>query len=103
MYAGKCTRRVYKSYKWNKPCYNFTSNGIYKGAAWIDFDNDGDIDLFAYPNKLFRNDGNGSFTALADLPYTPLEPQGGSSWADLDNDGDIDCIISERPSGAFFE
>lgn len=83
------------------PVTTFASNGIYKGAAWIDFDNDGDIDLFAYPNKLFRNDGNGSFTALADLPYTPLEPQGGSSWADLDNDGDIDCIISERPSGAF--
>lgn len=83
------------------PLTTFTSTGIYKGAAWVDLDNDGDVDLFAYPNKLFRNDSNGNFTALPDLPYTPLEQQGGSSWADLDNDGDMDCIIAEKPSGAF--
>lgn len=51
------------------PVTTFTTAGIYKGAAWVDFDNDHDIDLYAAPNRLFRNDGNGVFIQLIDLPF----------------------------------
>ncbi len=71
--------------------------GVYAGAAWIDYDHDGNIDLFACPNHLYRNTGNGSFTEIMDhgigagLPHTPAV---GVTWADMDNDGDADCFYS---------
>ena len=38
-------------------------------AAWADYDNDGDVDLFVgneeYPCQLFRNNGDGTFTDVA--------------------------------------
>ena len=70
------------------PVTTFTTAGIYKGASWVDFDNDGDVDLFAAPNRLFRNDGNGIFVQLIDLPFVPIQNPGGASFADLDQDGD---------------
>jgi hypothetical protein len=84
------------------PVTTFTSPGVYKGAAWIDYDNDNDIDLFAAPNHLFRNEGNGMFTEINNpFGFTPGQNPGGSSWADLNNDGNIDCIIAQYPSGVF--
>ncbi|MFC4992319.1 VCBS repeat-containing protein [Rubritalea tangerina] len=68
------------------------------GAALVDIDNDGDLDLyqcnFAKPNQLFLNDGKGSFTELpdaaglnvADASMTPY-------FADIDNDGDLDLFL----------
>lgn len=85
----------------SNPVTTFTTAGIYKGAAWVDFDNDQDIDLFAAPNRLFRNDGNGVFTQLIDLPFSPIQNPGGASWADLDQDGDLDCIVAQDPSGVY--
>src|SRR3954463_7142689 len=82
------------------PVTTFTTPGYYKGAAWIDFDNDNDLDLFASPNFLFRNDGNGIFTQLVSpFGFTAMQNPGGSSWADLNGDGFIDCIIAQYPSG----
>ena len=84
------------------PATTFISAGIYKGVAWIDFDNDNDIDLFASPHRLFRNDGGGSFIEIpAPFGFAPLQNPGGSSWADLNNDGFIDCIIAQHPSGVY--
>lgn len=40
-----------------------------QAAAWADYDNDGDIDLYvgneAFPSQLFRNDGTGRFVDVA--------------------------------------
>lgn len=76
-------------------------------AAWGDYDNDGDVDVFvadftsAGASRLYRNDGQGGFEAvdvagLTDLPSVDA----GGSWGDFDNDGDLDLFVS---AGGFFE
>jgi hypothetical protein len=80
------------------PITTFTSPGVFKGASWVDIDNDDDLDLFAGQNNLFRNDG-GTFVKLVDpFGFTFGQNPGGASWADLDHDGNIDCIIAQYPS-----
>ena len=36
----------------------------YNGASWIDYDNDGLLDLFVTRGGLYHNDGNGNFTKM---------------------------------------
>ncbi|MFO0974060.1 MAG: VCBS repeat-containing protein [Phycisphaerae bacterium] len=83
-------------------------------AAFADYDNDGDLDLFVARNDearvgyLFRNDrnwttGSGNFTdvtAAAGLGpntgavYTPSLPGTRSvAWGDVDDDGDLDLYV----------
>ena len=68
-------------------------------AAWADYDNDGDQDLYltraVYSSRLFRNEGAGVFTdatvpALADSGITM-----GAAWGDYDNDGDLDLYLTK--------
>lgn len=82
------------------PVTTFTSPGIYKGAAWVDVNNDGNTDLFAMPNFLFINQGNGVFTHItnAGINPAPLQNPGGCSWADINNDGFTDFITAQNPS-----
>lgn len=69
-------------------------------ATWADYDNDGDPDLFVTsesvgPNRLYRNDGKGSFVKIT---QGPLVTEGGASrgcaWGDYDNDGDLDLFVA---------
>ncbi|MCP5119973.1 MAG: VCBS repeat-containing protein, partial [bacterium] len=69
------------------------------GAAWGDYDNDGDADLFlaniAASNKLYRNNGNSSFTdvtAAAGLEHTATTM--GAAWADYNRDGHLDLVVT---------
>ena len=88
-----------------KPAYPSQS------AAWADYDNDGDLDLFScsetmqeagiestalmFPSRLFRNDGNGHFEDVAqDAGVQNWRYCKGSAWGDYDNDGDPDLYIS---------
>jgi len=69
-----------------------------KGADWGDYDNDGDPDLYVsnlgQPNRLYRNNGDGTFTDVApDLGVTePLNSFPCWFW-DYDNDGRLDLFV----------
>ena len=73
-----------------------------KQILWVDIDNDDDYDLFiaSYlsPNKLYRNDGNNTFT---DISITSGIDQASSNsfgaiFGDLNNDGYLDLYLSNR-------
>ncbi len=82
---------------------NHPQGGNY-GSVWVDYDNDGDPDLFiakcrggqttANINELHRNDGNGIFTDVSVISNMadPIQTWS-SSWNDFDNDGDMDALI----------
>jgi hypothetical protein len=77
-------------------------------AVWGDFDNDGDLDLYVgnesrvaqapdqdYPNQLFRNEGDGTFTDVAaPAGVTNDRYTKGVAAGDYDNDGDLDLYVS---------
>ena len=73
-------------------------------SAWSDIDNDGDLDLFVtnsfgtttlWPNFLFLNNGNGSFTRVGNTaPATDLDWSYGCAFGDYDNDGFEDLAVA---------
>ena len=76
------------------------------GANWVDYDNDGDMDLFTlessvygppvnYSDALFENKGDLSFTkhVIEAVEYRNTH-QISPIWGDLDNDGDLDLLIA---------
>lgn len=71
-----------------------------QGATAVDFDNDGDIDLFGAnrtgPVAVLRNDGSGSFTQL-NASSLGLQPEGrdGLTFADVNDDGFLDVLLSQ--------
>ncbi len=74
---------------------NDANNG--SGAAWVDYDTDGDLDLYlsqlTSANKLFRNDGAGTFVDATSGPLGDTFSTHMSTWADYDNDNDPDVFI----------
>ena len=83
---------------------DLTSTG---GVAWIDYDGDGHLDLFApsgydvskepvaQPNFLYRQDGTGGWETVSG-PLTDAGFSSGSAWGDFDNDGDLDVFIPNQ-------
>jgi len=67
-------------------------------CAWGDYDDDGDLDLYlanyySGANKLFRNDGGGSFTDVTASPLGDANEGVGVAWGDYDNDEDLDLYL----------
>jgi hypothetical protein len=81
---------------------DYPSGGNY-GSVWIDYNNDHLIDMFIakcggeearYTDQLYRNNGDGTFTNVAEEAHMNNTIQTWSSaWADYDNDGDMDAFI----------
>lgn len=76
-------------------------------CAWADFDNDGYIDLFASSrsdrNRLFRNNGDGTFTRVTrgSIANDPGNGGGASAWADVDNNGFPDLFVGKASFSAY--
>ncbi len=88
------------------------------GAGWLDYDNDGLLDLVAVngavkkiealaragdpfplhePNQLFRNLGGERFEEVdGGEPFTLSEVSRGALLGDLDNDGDTDLVVANN-------
>jgi hypothetical protein len=90
-----------------------TDSGSSLLAAWEDFDNDGNIDLIVSQNtgsgsppsnnRLYHNEGNGSFTRVTDHPLV-ADPghYAAVAWGDYDEDGFPDLfVVAGQPSYLF--
>lgn len=74
----------------------------YRGCAWVDYDLDGDDDLWVNRNLLYRNDGNGAFVNVGIGIIANTGLGSGGSWADYDNDGDPDLYLSGSPNSILY-
>jgi len=69
-------------------------------GLWFDYDNDGDLDIFVSrwndePHRLWRNEGDGSFTNVASQAGLENTVKGqGAAVADYNNDGHIDIYLA---------
>lgn len=72
--------------------------------SWVDFDNDGNLDLFvangatSFPqrNFLYQSTGAGTFTKITEGDIVnDVANFSTSSWADYDNDGDSDLFVAQ--------
>ncbi len=75
------------------------------GAAWGDYDNDGDEDLYLTNNGrnlLLRNDLVAGFKDVTAAPVDDTSESLGACWADYDNDGDLDLYVANKGANKFF-
>jgi len=91
---GTSFTRIY-----NDPIVN--DLGYAHGATWVDYDNDGFLDMFTAEyfatrfNNLYHNNGDGTFTKNTTATVT-LDAASSIAgiWGDYDNDGDQDLFVA---------
>ncbi len=81
------------------------NRGLTLGAAWEDYDSDGDPDLYVANdfgrNVLYRNEGNGEFTDVSREVGAEDNAFGMSAaWGDPNRDGRMDLYIANMWSSA---
>lgn len=81
--------------------------GYGMGAAWGDYDNDADLDLYVTAfgrNVLYQNAGDGTFRDVTEQSRTQdVRFSTGCSWGDYNRDGHIDLYVSNYVDFAFRE
>ncbi len=99
--SGRVVTRLYRN---DKGVFNFIDVGFtnlkLSDIAWGDYDNDGDQDFAIngetqygkFESKLYRNEGNGIFSAA--FPNFVAVRSGSVDWGDMDHDGDLDMLIT---------
>lgn len=86
------------------------------GAAWLDYDGDGNLDLYVVngstfsrpalggePNRLFRGDGKGNFTDVTDASGVGHRGWGfGATAGDVNGDGHVDLFVTNLGANVLF-
>jgi tetratricopeptide (TPR) repeat protein len=82
------------------------------GVTFIDYDHDGDIDLYVTKkasseqtprgdsNEMWRNNGNGTFTLITDLGLAGNSGNIASLGTDYNNDRAVDLVVTGGKAGA---
>ena len=80
--------------------FTSSSNNIF---AWGDYNNDGfsDVLIPGTTTKLFKNNGDNTFSAVA-TAVLPSCQNGGAYWGDYNNDGYLDVLITGSGSTKIF-
>ncbi|MGC8864942.1 MAG: FG-GAP repeat domain-containing protein [Bacteroidales bacterium] len=88
---------------------NTSFPGIYNGMArFIDFNNDGWLDIFLTGDTLSYNSFSSFYKNNGDLTFTPMDfgisgaISSMVSFGDYDNDGDVDLLLSGDIGGAYY-
>lgn len=79
-----------------------TESGYDQGCAWVDYDNDGWLDVFvssggpgAFKDTLYHNNGDGTFSKVTRGSLVNDNGEGaGCAWGDFNNDGFQDLYVS---------
>ncbi len=83
---------------------NTNNNRFSFAAAWEDYDNDGDVDLYVANdygrNNLYRNDEGHFRDVAAELGVEDTSAGMAVSWADFNRDGWMDFYVSNMFSAA---
>lgn len=78
--------------------------GAVRQPVWVDYDADGDLDLFIAfrdrANMMLRNDGGRLTDIAATIGLADTRRSVGAVWADLDADGDLDVIVGNMDGDA---
>ena len=74
--------------------------GETRQISWIDFDNDGRVDLFVAfrdaPNMLFHNEGNRFIDVAKDMGVDDPRKTVGAVWFDYNQDGRLDVFTANQ-------
>jgi PKD repeat protein len=77
-------------------------------VAWGDYDNDGDLDIVitGYSSsgsisKIYRNNGDNSFTEQPIITFIGVFYSSGVSWGDYDSDGDLDILLTGMDKNSY--
>ncbi len=98
--AGGIANRLYRNDggRFGRPLAGAIASDaqISLSSVWGDFDNDGDLDCYVandsgQQDKYYRNNGDGTFSSLANTLTVSLTRRGASA-GDYDNDGDLDLL-----------
>jgi len=84
--------------------FNISNTNEAKHLLWVDYDNDGDADVFLTrsfgPWSLYRNNGSFVFTdvtasvGISQIPGGFLANAKGAAWSDINRDGFLDLYIA---------